>query len=193
MGYWAIKQLFIHYWSNSQVVYCCFMGFQFIHWWLIGCWLKDHWFVLSWFMGCWFMGCWFMGSFVGWSIGHSLMVPSFTSCSSTHWFPIYLLLIIDWQFPIYLMFIGCQFVDGWLYLLQVPIQFVGYSPIGFGLHRSVLDACHDDPSVRARADLPMWEGDRHFVPLVFDDDPRAFHGTMPYDRDQPKSWTYERL
>ena len=57
----------------------------------------------------------------------------------------------------------------------------------------LLDACHDDPSVRARADLPMWEGDRHFVPLVFDDDPRAFHGTMPYDRDQPKSWTYERL
>ena len=24
--------------------------------------------------------------------------------------------------------------------------------------------------------LPMWEGDRYFLPLVFDDDPRVFHG-----------------
>jgi 8-oxo-dGTP diphosphatase len=57
----------------------------------------------------------------------------------------------------------------------------------------LLAACHDDPDVRARADLPMWEGDRHFVPLVFDDDPRVFHGTMPYDRDRPLAWTYERI
>jgi len=47
--------------------------------------------------------------------------------------------------------------------------------------------------VRDDADLPMWAGDRHFVPLVFDDDPRAFHGTMPYDGDAPKDWVYERL
>jgi 8-oxo-dGTP diphosphatase len=39
----------------------------------------------------------------------------------------------------------------------------------------------------------MWEGDRHFLPLVFDDDPRTFHGTMPYDGDRPKDWIYERL
>ena len=57
----------------------------------------------------------------------------------------------------------------------------------------LLTACADDPEVRAAAALPMWEGDRHFVPLVFDDDPRAFHGTMPYDADQPVSWSYERL
>ena len=54
----------------------------------------------------------------------------------------------------------------------------------------LLAACDDDPSVRAAADLPMWAGDRHFVPLVFDDDPRAFHGTMPYDGDHPRSWTF---
>ncbi len=54
-------------------------------------------------------------------------------------------------------------------------------------------ACDDDPDVRATADLPMWAGDRDFVPLVFDDDPRAFHGTMPYDGDTPKDWIYERL
>jgi hypothetical protein len=28
---------------------------------------------------------------------------------------------------------------------------------------------------------------------VFDDDPRAFHGTMPYNGDTPVSWAYERL
>jgi 8-oxo-dGTP diphosphatase len=57
----------------------------------------------------------------------------------------------------------------------------------------LLDACNEDEAVRAAANLAMWEGDRHFVPLVFDDDPRAFHGTMPYDGDKPKSWTMERL
>lgn len=42
-------------------------------------------------------------------------------------------------------------------------------------------------------DLPMWEGDRHFLPLVFDDDPRAFHGYMPYDGGHPLSWEFTRI
>ena len=42
-------------------------------------------------------------------------------------------------------------------------------------------------------DLPMWEGDRHFLPLVFDDDPRAFHGYMPYDGGKPLSWEFTRI
>ncbi len=42
-------------------------------------------------------------------------------------------------------------------------------------------------------ELPLWEGDRHFLPLVFDDDPRAFHGYMPYENDRPKGWSYVRL
>ena len=29
--------------------------------------------------------------------------------------------------------------------------------------------------------LPMWEGDRLWLPMVFDDDPRPFHGVEPYD------------
>ena len=29
---------------------------------------------------------------------------------------------------------------------------------------------------RQAADLVLWDGDRHFLPLVFDDDPRPFHG-----------------
>ena len=59
--------------------------------------------------------------------------------------------------------------------------------------RRLLQACSPDAAERSAADLPMWAGDRHFVPLVFDDDPAAFHGTMPYDGDAPKSWTYERI
>ena len=42
-------------------------------------------------------------------------------------------------------------------------------------------------------ELPMWEGDRFFLPLIFDDDPRLFHGYMPYDNGTPLDWTYVRL
>ena len=42
-------------------------------------------------------------------------------------------------------------------------------------------------------DLPMWEGDRHFLPLVFDDDPRAFHGYMPYENGKPVGWEFVRI
>jgi len=40
--------------------------------------------------------------------------------------------------------------------------------------------------------LPMWEGDRFFLPLVFDDDPRPFHGHMPYDGGRPVGWSFVR-
>lgn len=40
--------------------------------------------------------------------------------------------------------------------------------------------------------LPMWEGDRYFLPLVFDDDPRIFFGHMPYRDGRPVSWQYRR-
>jgi 8-oxo-dGTP diphosphatase len=42
-------------------------------------------------------------------------------------------------------------------------------------------------------ELPLWEGDRHFLPLVFDDDPRGFHGVMPYRDGRMLSWSYARL
>ena len=41
--------------------------------------------------------------------------------------------------------------------------------------------------------LPMWEGDRHFLPLVFDRDPRPFHGVMPYKDGRPVSWQFTRM
>ena len=40
--------------------------------------------------------------------------------------------------------------------------------------------------------LPMWDGDRHFLPLVFDGDPRPFHGVMPYEGGRALSWSYQR-
>jgi 8-oxo-dGTP diphosphatase len=42
-------------------------------------------------------------------------------------------------------------------------------------------------------DLPMWAGDRLFLPLVFDADPRPFHGYMPYENDQPRGWSFQRF
>lgn len=41
--------------------------------------------------------------------------------------------------------------------------------------------------------LPLWDGDRHFLPLVFDDDPRAFHGVMPYENGRALDWRYSRI
>lgn len=41
--------------------------------------------------------------------------------------------------------------------------------------------------------LPMWEGDRYFLPMVFDGDARAFHGVMPYKNGAPVSWSYSRI
>jgi 8-oxo-dGTP diphosphatase len=41
--------------------------------------------------------------------------------------------------------------------------------------------------------LPMWEGDRFFLPLVFDNDPRVFHGYMPYENASPIGWSYSRI
>ena len=42
-------------------------------------------------------------------------------------------------------------------------------------------------------ELPLWEGDRHFLPLVFDADPRPFHGVMLYRDGRMQSWSYTRL
>jgi 8-oxo-dGTP diphosphatase len=37
--------------------------------------------------------------------------------------------------------------------------------------------------------VPMWESDRHFLPLVFADQPRQFHGVMPFSNGHATSWT----
>ena len=44
----------------------------------------------------------------------------------------------------------------------------------------------------AVAALPLWEGDRHFLPLVFDADLRPFHGVMPYRDGRMVGWSFSR-
>jgi 8-oxo-dGTP diphosphatase len=38
--------------------------------------------------------------------------------------------------------------------------------------------------------LPMWESDRHFLPLVFAESPKPFHGVMPFAQGRALSWSY---
>jgi 8-oxo-dGTP diphosphatase len=38
-------------------------------------------------------------------------------------------------------------------------------------------------------DLPLWEGDRYFLSMVFDTSQPQFHGVMPYRDGKPVSWT----
>lgn len=38
--------------------------------------------------------------------------------------------------------------------------------------------------------VPLWEGDKHFLPLIFQSQPQIFHGVMPYENGSPKAWSY---
>ncbi len=40
-------------------------------------------------------------------------------------------------------------------------------------------------------ELPMWDGDRWFLPIVFDFAAAPFHGLMPYHKGSPVSWTVQ--
>jgi 8-oxo-dGTP diphosphatase len=41
--------------------------------------------------------------------------------------------------------------------------------------------------------LPLWEGDRYFLPLVFERTERQFHGVMPYRDGRPVGWSYSLI
>jgi 8-oxo-dGTP diphosphatase len=41
--------------------------------------------------------------------------------------------------------------------------------------------------------LSLWPSDRLFLPMIFDGDPRLFHGIMPYHNGQMVSWSYQRV
>ena len=64
-------------------------------------------------------------------------------------------------------------------------------------HGEVLKECPEgrlEWVARTRlAELPMWEGDRFFLPLVFDENGRQFHGVMPYENRRPVKWTYHEV
>lgn len=73
--------------------------------------------------------------------------------------------------------------EDWLGFIFLVDTFTGTAP----------DSNEDGPLEWVELDrlgeLPMWEGDRHFLPLVFGDGP-AFHGVMPYQDGHPTSWSY---
>lgn len=83
---------------------------------------------------------------------------------------------------------------------------------GFGKHGEawfgflfVIDRWHGTPppcnaegslewhAIEEIASLPLWEGDRYFLPLLFDPAIRQFHGVMPYAQGRPVTWTYSVL
>ncbi len=83
---------------------------------------------------------------------------------------------------------------------------------GFGKHGEdwfgfvfVIDRWEGDPpagnvegslswvAVDRLLELPLWEGDRHFLPLVFDPSVAQFHGVMPYRDGRPVSWACTTL
>lgn len=40
--------------------------------------------------------------------------------------------------------------------------------------------------------LAVWPSDHEFLPMVFDEDPRPFHGVMPWRNGEMVSWNYVR-
>lgn len=89
-------------------------------------------------------------------------------------------------------------------LLRGTISWPGFGKGGedwFGFI-FVIDEWHGEPhsdnaegtlewvAVDRVLDLPLWEGDRYFLPLVFGNDRRQFHGVMPYRDGRPLSWAH---
>ena len=77
--------------------------------------------------------------------------------------------------------------EDWLGFVFVITRFSG-TP-----HASNAEGTLEWVPVERLHELPMWEGDRNFLPLVFDDDARAFHGVMPYRDGRMLSWSYSRV
>ena len=76
--------------------------------------------------------------------------------------------------------------EDWLGFIFVVDAFTGELP----------ERNEDGPLAWHRIDelesLPMWPGDRFWLPMVFDDGP-AFHGVMPYENGEPVSWNCTRV
>jgi 8-oxo-dGTP diphosphatase len=43
------------------------------------------------------------------------------------------------------------------------------------------------------ATVSMWASDHEWLPMVFDRDPRQFHGVMPYKHGEMVSWSFTRV
>lgn len=58
----------------------------------------------------------------------------------------------------------------------------------FGKYNGLGGKLEPDEDVLAGR-IPMWESDRHFLPLVFEGAQR-FHGVMPFAAGKALSWSY---
>jgi 8-oxo-dGTP diphosphatase len=90
--------------------------------------------------------------------------------------------------------------------LRGTISWPGFGPTGedwlgfiFLVHQYQGEAEHSNEEgdlhwkrISELDSLPMWEGDKYFLPLVFDENPNPFHGHMPYINGHPSGWTYSR-
>ncbi len=91
--------------------------------------------------------------------------------------------------------------------LRGTINWTGFGPKGedwFGFIFLIRGFTGEPPAANEEGDLvwvdvdrimtlPMWEGDRYFLPLVFDGKPGIFHGYMPYDNAKPAGWSFTRI
>lgn len=91
-------------------------------------------------------------------------------------------------------------------MLRGTINWPGFGPNGehwFGFIFLVTEYQGDPESFNEEGDLswkpiaelpllPMWEGDKYFLPLVFDGDPNPFHGLMAYENGSPLGWRFSR-
>lgn len=91
-------------------------------------------------------------------------------------------------------------------ILRGTINWTGFGPAGedwFGFIYLITAFSGEPFSENEEGDLvwvavkdilsfPMWEGDKFFLPLVFDENPGIFHGYMPYDNGHPLSWSFNR-
>jgi len=41
--------------------------------------------------------------------------------------------------------------------------------------------------------VPMWDGDKYFIPLLLENRQKQFHGVMPYQGGNPVSWSFNWL
>lgn len=81
--------------------------------------------------------------------------------------------------------------ESWLGFVFLIDEWVG-TPVS-GNHEGELEWMLVRDLVDGR--INTWPGDRLWLPLVFDDDPRPFHGVQPYDgfEVQMEAWAYTRL
>jgi 8-oxo-dGTP diphosphatase len=47
--------------------------------------------------------------------------------------------------------------------------------------------------VTALHDLNLWDGDRYWLDMVFDNSPQVFYGLCPYQNGRPVSWSCQRF